>query len=181
MAGLVPVYGNLLHHAVEHYLKAALAKTMSPEKLKSRGHKLKRLWQDFRASGPGAADSLSRFDSTIRALDRFERVRYPDRPAKNGMVASTMGPGLGGATMLLGGSAPRAQGKQLPKYEVSVAEVDRLVIEGIWPSLIGVGFVPAAVAMLSKDGLRALLLRNGPARKWMSGRATRAAEGSTEP
>jgi len=168
-AGLVPVYGNLLHHAVENYLKAALAKRMNLEKLRRRGHKLKRLWRDLRASGPSTASSLGRFDATIKALDRFERIRYP--PVESGMFASTLGPGLSGAGFLLGSSNPSA--KQLPKYEVSFADVDRLIIEGIWPLVFGVESVPGAMALLSKDGYRALRLRNGPFKKLMA-RARRA-------
>jgi hypothetical protein len=76
-AGLVPVYGNLLHHAVELYLKTALAGVVTPKEMKDNfGHDLEKLWARFKAKE--AAPALDRFDATIRALHEFEELRYPD-------------------------------------------------------------------------------------------------------
>jgi len=48
-AALIPVAGNLMHHAIEHFLKGGLAKTKSLEDLKKLGHKLPKVWDAFKA------------------------------------------------------------------------------------------------------------------------------------
>jgi hypothetical protein len=80
---LIPVLGNLLHHAVEMALKSALASTMSLSQLKKLGHQLPNLWTEFKATLPGNA---SRFDSTVEELHRFEELRYPDSVIANGAL-----------------------------------------------------------------------------------------------
>jgi hypothetical protein len=71
-AGLNPVVGNLLHHAIEMYLKGALAKTKSLRELdKGFKHDLPKLWEAFKDQTNDAA--LKRFDATIAELHRFER------------------------------------------------------------------------------------------------------------
>jgi hypothetical protein len=76
-AGFLPVYGNLLHHAVEMYLKAALVGVVSLEKLKKKYiHNLEKLWRRFKAKEADAA--LDGFDATIHDLHKFEELRYPD-------------------------------------------------------------------------------------------------------
>jgi HEPN domain-containing protein len=75
-AGLIPVCGNLFHHAIEMYLKAALSSSVSVEKLKKDSHCLKKLWDRFKKE---MADlSLTQFDCAIRRLNKFEKIRYPD-------------------------------------------------------------------------------------------------------
>src|SRR6185312_2712111 len=65
----IPVLGNLLHHAVEMSLKAALAASHSLSQLKGLGHSLPKLWRVFVAVYPMA--SLPRFEATVNALQRF--------------------------------------------------------------------------------------------------------------
>ena len=72
-ARLNPVVGNLLHHAVEMYLKGALAKTKSLTDLKSFLHNLPKLWEAFKQQANDAA--LTRFDTTIADLHQFEDIR----------------------------------------------------------------------------------------------------------
>src|SRR6266540_6259835 len=87
MAGLVPVCGNLFHHAVEMYLKAGFVRTLTPDQMKNAfGHNLKKIWKEFKRNTSGAA--LSRFDSTVNKLDRFESIRYPDKISQFGMISS---------------------------------------------------------------------------------------------
>ncbi len=77
------VCGNLFHHALELYLKAALVDSLGADKLKDKyGHKLKKLWEEVRAADP----VLARFDGTIADIDRFEDIRYPDAIAGKGVV-----------------------------------------------------------------------------------------------
>jgi HEPN domain-containing protein len=79
---LMPVYGNLFHHAVELYLKASLVATISLKKLKRPpfGHDLTVLWARFKQVAVDPA--LDRYDFAIRTLDKFERIRYPDLGAQ---------------------------------------------------------------------------------------------------
>ena len=69
------MYGNLLHHAVELYLKFALIGVLTPAEMRSReyGHNLERLWQRYKelVSSP----ALDRFDRMIKALHEFEELR----------------------------------------------------------------------------------------------------------
>jgi hypothetical protein len=82
----LPVAGNLLHHAIEMYLKCVLARHMPLSKLKTLGHKLPKLWKSFKdiKSDP----NLNSLDNAIDELDRFEKLRYPDSVVAEGMQVS---------------------------------------------------------------------------------------------
>jgi hypothetical protein len=116
-AGLTPTAGNLLHHAVEMSLKAALSKRdWSLGDLKKLGHRLEDIWQEFKALHPANPNGLKEFDPVIAGLDRFEEIRYPDRTVKQGMLCEI-------------GRGPRpvaAMGLQ-PTYALYLGEIDRLV------------------------------------------------------
>jgi hypothetical protein len=85
-AGLNPVAGNLLHHAIELAIKGGLARTTSPEDLKAKYmHSLNPLWRDFKSSVGDS--SLDRLDRIIGELDHFETIRYPDHVGQHGMLA----------------------------------------------------------------------------------------------
>jgi len=120
-ARLVPVYGNLLHHAVEMYLKTALVGVVSLKDLKNKYiHDLEKLWQRFKAK---EADTvLDRFDATIHALHEFEDdLRYPDKiPHAAILMAITWEPSR---------AVEQYAGRPTPTYEVFISDVDRLVIE----------------------------------------------------
>ena len=58
--GLSPVTGNLLHHAIEMYLKGALSKTKSLSELKQFWHNLPDIWAAFKVQANNNA--LDRFD-----------------------------------------------------------------------------------------------------------------------
>jgi hypothetical protein len=74
---LMPVGANLLHHAVEMYLKAYLCRTISIQVLRKEiRHSLTAAWQEFKSQVSDT--SLNRFDSDIDELNRFENLRYPD-------------------------------------------------------------------------------------------------------
>ena len=79
----VPVAGNLLHHAVEMFLKGALVTRMSLPELKKINHNLKVLWNTFRQIYPDPA--LAALDSSISELEKFEHLRYPDAVVTEGM------------------------------------------------------------------------------------------------
>jgi hypothetical protein len=70
------VQGNLFHVAIEMLLKSGLAKKGRTEaQLKRLGHSLDKLWQAFKTGYPDPA--LSRHDTTVSSLDKFEDIRYP--------------------------------------------------------------------------------------------------------
>lgn len=69
------VAGNILHHAVELFLKAELSGTTTIDEFKSKyRHNLKKLWVAYRALHKNAPDD---FTATIADLDSFEEIRYP--------------------------------------------------------------------------------------------------------
>ena len=76
-ARLTPTAGNLLHHAIEMFLKGALGKTgKSLEELEELRYKLPKIWNEFKTNFP--EHSLDAFDPLICELHKFEEIRYPD-------------------------------------------------------------------------------------------------------
>jgi len=116
-AGLIPITGNLLHHAVEMFLKGGLSKNgLSLVDLKKMGHNLPNIWMKFKTTFNDPA--LDQFDDAIRSLHRFEDIRYPDLIVAKGMRATiniTSQPPLPNA------SPPE------PKYELCLQDIDALV------------------------------------------------------
>jgi hypothetical protein len=119
-AGFIPVTGNLLHHAVEMFLKGGLSKRgLSLADLKKRelGHNLPNVWAKFKTTFNDPA--LDQFDDVISSLHRFEDIRYPDLIVAKGMLAminiSKQAPPV------VGSSRPE------PKYELCVQDIDALV------------------------------------------------------
>jgi len=69
------VAGNILHHAVELFIKADLSSSISIQELKDKyGHKLKKLWNEYCRLHP---DTPKDFISVVADLDAFEEIRYP--------------------------------------------------------------------------------------------------------
>lgn len=115
---LSPVGMNLLHHAVEMYLKGALARKLSLGELRELRHGLRDAWKQFKIEF--SARPLDAFDSAIQALDRFEELRYPNSVLKKGMsvqIARSRG------------DLVRAKGnaRRSSRYELSLEEIDKLV------------------------------------------------------
>ncbi len=73
---MIPVLGNLLHHAVEMSLKAALAPSLTMRDIKGLSHNLPKIWDQFKAYFPNVKSSS--FDAAVAALHKFEELRYPD-------------------------------------------------------------------------------------------------------
>lgn len=115
-AGFIPVAGNLLHHAVEMYLKGGLSKKgYNRALIKDLGHDLERIWERFKNEYPDPA--LNTFDQVIPQLDRFEGIRYPGPKLDRGMCAVI--------------NIPRAITVHplgpSPVYELCVQDIDHLV------------------------------------------------------
>jgi hypothetical protein len=81
---LIPVLGNLLHHAVEMTLKAALAGSHSMAQLRGLGHNLPNLWSAFATAHPSVP--AVKFDPVVSELHRFEELRYPDSVMAKGAM-----------------------------------------------------------------------------------------------
>lgn len=82
--GMIPVCGNLLHHAVEMFLKGALAHRIDLKELRKLDHNLNRIWRRTKSEFPKV--DLSPFDVAIQNLNRFELIRYPDELIKEGAI-----------------------------------------------------------------------------------------------
>ena len=114
---LIPVSGNLLHHAVEMSLKAALAASYSMSQLKGLGHGLPKLWGAFVAAYPAAA--IPRCEAAVNALHRFEHLRYPDSALADGAAMHLV---LHRANVVPSG--PSLSG--VPSYVLVLEDVDEL-------------------------------------------------------
>ena len=156
--GLVPVHGNLFHHAIEMYLKATLVGTVTmPQMKQTYGHNLVKLWSAYKAQQH--APVLGRFDKTITALHRFESIRYPDAIVTRGMLTGVVWT-RGGVKIPNAKKNPR---RPEPKYEVVIAEVDELVIE----ILDRAGRNPKVfVLSISGDARAALSYQNPTSARW---------------
>lgn len=121
-AGLNPVAGNLLHHAIELALKGALARTVSSDDLKAKYmHSLNPLWRDFKLT---VTDStlLDRFDRAVSELDQFETIRYPDHVEQHGMFV-TIAPIRPDQDVKTRTKLP----SPVPRYRLYLPEVDALL------------------------------------------------------
>ena len=116
-SGLLPVCGNLFHHAIEAFLKARFSLTLSLNQVKrlagKTGHELPPLWNAFKAEFPGAG--LEQFDDAIAAVQPFERLRYPDAIVKEG------------AQILVGKFITPPRPNAPPRYQVDPPAIDHLV------------------------------------------------------
>lgn len=75
-AYLLPVVGNLFHHAVEMLLKFLLIGKFTPKQLRERfGHDLEKIWKEYKLLQP--EKTLNRYNSLIKKLNKFEDLRYP--------------------------------------------------------------------------------------------------------
>jgi hypothetical protein len=117
----IPVAANLLHHAVEMFLKGALARHIGFDALpKGRnGHDLAHLWSTYQQQAKHA--ELDRFNALVAELHRFEYIRYPENLLREGGMLSIGFPS-GARNVQL--SEPK-----LPEYQVSVEDIDALVRE----------------------------------------------------
>jgi len=145
------VAGNLFHHAVELYLKGDLSHSVSPRQLKKYGHNLKYLWKVYKQKH--SASALSGFDICIKALHRFETIRYPDTIAEKGMIfAIPVSPPQQPLEFSAVGGTP-------PIYSVVVNDIDRLIRILFTTGSLNPDFFFAVLSMEAK----AVLYRDNPA------------------
>jgi len=116
IARLMPVAGNLFHHAVEMLLKAFLRDRLSASQLKQNfNHDLKKLWREFKriANDHG----LTKFDNLVTELHAVEDLRYPGR-GYSFSIDLQKGPR---------GSVSRLASKGSRHYQVNLEEMDEFV------------------------------------------------------
>jgi hypothetical protein len=154
-AGLVPIYGNLLHHSVEMFLKAALVDTVPLTVLKDKyRHDPKKLWSRFKEKIADAA--LGRFDATIHALHEFEELRYPDTiPHPEFFMAISWRPEAAAESYSM---------RPAHQYEVVITDVARLVMEILDRSSLNPKYFAAGI--LQDHGRAALMYENPHAGRW---------------
>jgi hypothetical protein len=126
LAGLLPVCGNLYHHAIELFLKARLSQNFPLEQLRKQGgragHELPLLWNAFKTEFPGAG--LEQFDDTIASIERFEGLRYPDAIIAEGAQMILLWDPSPFPTGQISGTTPPPL-----RYEIVVTDIDRLIVK----------------------------------------------------
>lgn len=120
MNQLSRVAPNLLHHAVELALKAALATKHSLNELKSQyDHDLKELWAAVITANPNL--KTTQRHQTIVDLHDFERLRYPDNLIVEGATV-TIAFKTGENPLITGSKSPSSG----PRYTFNLQDVDEL-------------------------------------------------------
>jgi hypothetical protein len=152
-AGLVPVAGNLLHHAIEMFLKGGLCANMTEAERRQLGHKLVDNWRAFKTRF--SAGDFGSFDAVIDSLDKFENIRYPESIVRKGMGVIFQ---FGKATPIaISGSAV-----SVAKFELFVGEIDALVKVIFDVSSVN----PKAFVPTQPDGQDYLKRQNGETGLW---------------
>ncbi|HWO40873.1 MAG TPA: hypothetical protein VNO43_03620 [Candidatus Eisenbacteria bacterium] len=115
----MPVSANLLHHAIEIFLKGCLVKRVGFSGIPrgKNGHDLNALWCKFREYFQN--ESLERFGSVVAKLHDFEKIRYPENLISGG--------GLLGIGFPSGARHMQLEGPKVPEYQIAVEDVDALV------------------------------------------------------
>jgi hypothetical protein len=106
-----------LHQVI--YLKGALIEKLDEVARRKFHHNLPRLWRLYKKERNNPA--LHKFDQTIRDINKFERIRYPEEIFRLGMLAE-----VGFARS----PPPNAGGAKPPRgehYVLALDEVDELV------------------------------------------------------
>jgi hypothetical protein len=122
-AHLVPVAGNLLHHAVEMLLKACIVHKAGFAGLHRR-HELPKLWRAYKRVF-GVVD-VADLDNVIASLQRYEHIRYPD---------DTMREGAGMTIQFEPSPSPKSSKPgSVPDYTLEMPDLDgfvrRIIVSG---------------------------------------------------
>ena len=143
-AGFTPVAGNLLHHALEMFMKGYLSSSLTLEELKKQGHHLGALWRLVKNTN--TSGGLDKLDRIVLELDKFERIRYPDSILDAGMMS-----------MITFEDDPveptSTQGRPEPVYQVAVRWVDELVEHIFDLSRVNPGFFTERLNECAKEYL----------------------------
>ena len=116
---LMPVAGNLFHHAVELYAKGVLSRAVTEQQLKALGHRLPDIWLQFKAQVKNS--ELDQFDSVITRLNDFETIRYPEQLVVKGAELIVQPRAFPRTKSIHPKSVP------VPRYEIVLEEIDSLI------------------------------------------------------
>ena len=115
-AHLTPVAANLLHHAIEMYLKGCLVGTLTLDQMKKKcGHDLLKTWQHFKSKT--GDPTLDQFDGAVSNLNNYETIRYPNPIITKGMICVI---GFGATASSVASERPE------PQYHLDVEAIDSL-------------------------------------------------------
>lgn len=153
LSEILPLSANLLHHAVEMYLKGALAPVLDLKAMRKLGHDLRQMWDTAKQTFP--ASNLASFDTAIGRLDPFEGLRYPDAVLLEGAQMRLFR--LRGDWL----PAPANPGQAEPLYDLVLEEIDELVkvifgIASLNPAFFVSGLTPRALAVLNEANQHAI-------------------------
>ena len=145
-----PVSANLLHHAVEMLLKAALSRTHPRAALQAMQHNLRKAWLAFKGVHPDPR--LNALDAAVSSLNKFENLRYPDDALLKGMV------GMFALERSHVMSHQTHAARPSPQYVLVLEDVDELVqlifeVGGMNPHFYLNGTHPRAIAVLNEHNL----------------------------
>jgi ribosomal protein L30 len=120
-AALNPVAANLMHHAIEMYLKGYLIKSKAKtlDEVKKLNHSLLECWAAFKAQVGDSA--LDKFDDVISEIHKYEEVRYPRKDFK-GMEST-----LDIVRWTPPPKPPGTPATMVPKYKLCLPDVDELI------------------------------------------------------
>ena len=154
IAQLIPVLGNLLHHAIEMSLKAALADHMTLKQLRNLSHDLTKVWAQFKSQYPAAP--AARFDDVVAALHRFEDLRYPDSVLAKGAMMELV-------LFRKHVGTPRTPAPTVPRYALVLEEIDELQAFIFGTANLNPRFF---VGSMGAEGMQHLLIHNRSGRAW---------------
>jgi hypothetical protein len=138
VAHLIPVAANLLHHALEMLLKAAIAQRRGLEGL-HRKHHLPTLWRTFGKTFPH--DDNAALVKVIQDLHAFEHIRYPQDMIREGSAITFS---------FEDANAPISRGEgeplEVPQYSLAVGAIDKLVRH-----IVSIGSLNPDAALLGRS------------------------------
>lgn len=118
---LMPVCGNLFHHAVELILLSGLISTNSPQRLKDKykKHNIPNIWFEFKNLFP--KEKLDRFDKYINKLHQWSELRYPRKVDHD--VSMLFSPEKSDNGLLM----QKIEGRRSKEYHLVLEETDEFV------------------------------------------------------
>lgn len=154
IAQLIPVLGNLLHHAIDMSLKAALAKHKTLRELEKMSHDLTNIWAQFKAQYP--TQEAARFDDAIVQLQKFEELRYPDSVLTRGAMMKLV-------LFREHVGTPSASAIAVPQYVLVLEDIDELMAFTFRLSDLN---PPAFIGSMGPEGSRYLFMHNRMSKVW---------------
>jgi hypothetical protein len=145
--GILSVSANLFHHAIEMYLKGALAPVLDIKTMRKLKHNLPQIWACTKQAFPDV--NLNIFDIAIDRLNPFERLRYPDNLLREGAHIRFVR--LRNEWLPISGDPLRNE----PVYDLILEEVDDLVrvifnFANMNPAFFSSGMNPRVLAVINE-------------------------------